>query len=47
VNDTWVAACCVVHGVPLATFNVKDYADIATHDGLRLLDAGTGPVRPR
>jgi toxin FitB len=45
-NDTWIAACCLVRGVPLATFNVKDYADIAAHDGLNLIDAGPGPVRP-
>lgn len=27
VNDSWIAASCLVEGVPLATFNVKDYAD--------------------
>jgi predicted nucleic acid-binding protein len=46
VNDSWVAACCLVHGLPFATFNVKDYADFATHEGLQLVDAGPGPVRP-
>ena len=46
VNDAWIAACCIVHGVPLATFNVKDYTDIAAHDGLDLVDAGPGPIRP-
>lgn len=46
VNDTWVAACCLVHGIALATFNVKDYTDFATHEGLQLVDAGPGPVRP-
>jgi hypothetical protein len=30
VNDTWVAACCLVHGIAMATFNVKDYTDFAT-----------------
>ena len=42
VNDTWIAACCLVHGLPLATFNTKDFAD----EGLQLIDAGPGPVRP-
>lgn len=37
VNDTWIAACCLVHGLPLATFNTKDFADYAEHDGLRLV----------
>jgi predicted nucleic acid-binding protein len=41
VNDTWIAACCLVHGLPLATFNTKDFEDFAEHDGLRLL--GTEP----
>ncbi|MGC3860202.1 type II toxin-antitoxin system VapC family toxin [Micromonospora chersina] len=35
VNDSWIAACCLVHQLPLATFNGKDYVD---HEGLRLLD---------
>lgn len=37
VNDTWIAACCLVRGHPLATLNVKDYADFAQHEGLQLL----------
>jgi toxin FitB len=37
VNDGWIAACCLVHGLPLATFNTKDFADYAEHDGLRLI----------
>jgi predicted nucleic acid-binding protein len=36
-NDMWVAACCIVHGIPLATMNVKDYQDFADHHGLVLL----------
>lgn len=40
VNDTWIAACCLVEGLPLATFNTKDFADIAEYDGLRLVDVG-------
>jgi predicted nucleic acid-binding protein len=39
VNDTWIAACCLVRGHPLATLNVKDYADFAEHEGLQLLTA--------
>lgn len=38
VNDSWIAACCLVARVPLATFNTKDYADFVQHDGLQLLD---------
>ncbi|MBN1170657.1 MAG: hypothetical protein JXA67_00615 [Micromonosporaceae bacterium] len=37
-NDTWIAACCLVNDVPLATFNVKDFSDFAEHEGLRLFD---------
>lgn len=33
-NDTWVAACCLVEGLPLATRNVKDFADFVEHHGL-------------
>jgi predicted nucleic acid-binding protein len=36
-NDAWVAACCLVHGLPLATLNSRDYEDIT---GLRLLSPG-------
>jgi predicted nucleic acid-binding protein len=38
VNDTWIAACCLVNGLSLATFNTKDFTDFAQHDGLNLLD---------
>jgi predicted nucleic acid-binding protein len=38
VNNTWIAACCIVEGLPLATFNTKDYADFAQYDGLILTD---------
>src|SRR5262249_55250194 len=37
VNDSWVAACCLAYGLPLATLNIKDYADFAEHDGLALI----------
>lgn len=36
-NDTWIAACCIRHGVPLITLNAKDFEDFARHDGLILL----------
>jgi predicted nucleic acid-binding protein len=38
-NDTWIAACCLVHDVPLATFNVKDFEDFQVHDGLEIWTA--------
>ena len=38
-NDTWVAACCVRHDLPLLTMNLKDFDDFARHDGLVLLRA--------
>lgn len=37
VNDSWIAACCLAHDLPLATFNAKDFADYASHDGLHLI----------
>jgi predicted nucleic acid-binding protein len=37
INDTWIAACCLTEGLPLATLNTKDYADFATHHGLPLI----------
>lgn len=37
VNDSWIAATCITEGVPLATFNHKDYADHVALDGLILL----------
>lgn len=36
-NDTWIAACCIRHNLPLLTLNRKDFADFANHDGLVLL----------
>lgn len=35
-NDTWIAACCVRHSLPLVTLNTKDVADFVEHDGLDL-----------
>ena len=37
VNDSWIAACCIARDLPLATFNLKDYADFAEHEGLVLV----------
>lgn len=37
VNDTWIAACCLVRDLPLATLNIKDFSDFADHDGLRII----------
>ena len=37
INDTWIAACCVVAGLPLATLNIKDFEDFTERDGLRLI----------
>jgi toxin FitB len=39
VNDTWIAASCLAYGLPLATLNLKDFADFAANDGLLLLGA--------
>jgi len=36
-NDTWIAVCCLVCEVPLATLNIKDFADFAEHEGLELV----------
>jgi toxin FitB len=36
-NDSWIAACCLVRELPLTTFNMKDYADFAEHEGLELV----------
>jgi predicted nucleic acid-binding protein len=40
-NDSWIAACCLAYDLSLATFNTKDFADYAAHDGLSLI--GTEP----
>lgn len=38
-NDTWLAACCLAEELPLATLNVKDFADFAEHEGLTIVTA--------
>lgn len=37
IHDTWIAACCLVHELPLATLNIKDFDDFAEHEGLVIL----------
>jgi predicted nucleic acid-binding protein len=37
INDTWIAACCLVAGLPLATLNHKDFIDFAENDGLQMI----------
>lgn len=37
VNDSWIAACCLVHDVPLATLNVGHFSDFVDYEGLRLI----------
>lgn len=36
-NDTWIAACALTHGLPLATLNIKDFEDFAEYEGLHLI----------
>jgi predicted nucleic acid-binding protein len=36
-NDTWIAACCLVYDLPLATLNLKDFTDFAEREGLTLV----------
>ena len=38
MNDIWIAACCLVRDLPLATLNLKDFKDFADHDALRGID---------
>lgn len=41
-NDTWVAACCLTYGLPVATLNFKDFRDFATHEGLEIVGNDDG-----
>jgi len=34
-NDAWVAACCLTHAAPLATLNLRHYAEI---EGLQVVE---------
>jgi toxin FitB len=40
INDTWIAACCLVADLPLATLNLKDFKDFTEYDGLRVIGPG-------
>jgi predicted nucleic acid-binding protein len=37
INDMWIAACCLTHGLPLATMNLKDFEDFNTYHGLQII----------
>ncbi|HCB02902.1 MAG TPA: twitching motility protein PilT [Nocardioides bacterium] len=37
VNDSWIAASCLVHDVALATLNVGHFGDFARHEGLQII----------
>lgn len=38
INDLWVAACCLVHDLPLVTNNLSDFQTVAGEfSGLRLI----------
>ena len=41
-NDTWIAACCLAHGLPLATLNLKEFTDFAEYEGLSLVTGQPG-----
>lgn len=36
-NDMWIAAVCLTYAIPLATLNLKDYADFEAHHGLHIV----------
>ncbi len=38
-NDTWIAACCLVYDLALATLDIRDFRDFAEHEGLALIGA--------
>ena len=38
VNDMWIAACCLVADLPLATLNLKAFRDFTEHDDLRVIN---------
>ena len=37
VNDMWIAAVCLTCDLPLATLNLKDFADFQNYRGQRIL----------
>lgn len=38
-NDSWIAACCLTYGLPLATLNLKDFEDFTNHEGLQIVSS--------
>lgn len=36
-DDSWIAACALAYGLPLATLNVKHFEDYAEHEGLKII----------
>jgi toxin FitB len=45
-NDMWIAACCIRYDVPLATFNLKDFEDFASFEGLVLVQTNRSSSSP-
>jgi len=37
LNDTWIAACALAHGLPLVTDNGKDFAWMQESLGLKMV----------
>ncbi len=38
-DDSWIAACCLTFGLPLATLNLKHFQDFAEYEGLEIITA--------
>lgn len=36
-NGTWIAACCLVDNLPLATLNTKDFAGFTEYESLTIV----------
>ncbi|WP_250005937.1 type II toxin-antitoxin system VapC family toxin [Actinoplanes sp. M2I2] len=36
-NDSWIAACCLAHGLSLATLNIKDFEDFRLYHNLEII----------
>ncbi|HZJ05772.1 MAG TPA: type II toxin-antitoxin system VapC family toxin [Nocardioidaceae bacterium] len=39
INDSWITACCLTYGLPLATLNVNDFEDFVEYEGLQIITA--------
>lgn len=44
INDSWIAACYLIHDLSMATVNTKDFADYADNDRLNLVQASAWPA---